>query len=292
MAIYSIKELEQISGIKAHTIRVWEQRYGIVQPKRTETNIRYYEDGELQILLKVALLKKHGLRISKIARMSQKEIAEQTAKLVKSDCSTPDNTMEQIIEAMVEMNETKFDQAIARKMEQCGFEHTLIHVLHSFQEKLPLLRLTNTFCPAQENFITHLIHQKLIAEIDNLPSPAIPDAPKYLLFLPKGYATEFSLQFMHYMLKQRGNKCLYLGVIQRLQDVQDAYARFFPDFLFTVIDENFTADVYPFISEISTLFPKTQIVLSGYIPDVQKLTSSGQVIVLQGPGDVCHFLNK
>ena len=177
MAIYSIKDLEKLTGIKAHTIRIWEQRYQIVMPKRTRTNIRYYDDNDLKYLLNVALLNKNGTKISKIAKMGEQEIAVKVAEL--SEVSFENTTqLDALTISMIEMDEYKFDKIISTNIDQLGFEKTMIEIINPFLEKLSVLWLTGSINPAQEHFISCLIRQKIIVAIDKVPFVTDSDAPK------------------------------------------------------------------------------------------------------------------
>ena len=170
MAVYSIRDLEKLCGIKAHTIRIWEQRYGIIKPNRTDTNIRYYHDADLNLLLNIVILNRNGLKISKIAKMSKEEIAEKVSAIseVHFDLSAQ---LDELTLAMVEMDEYKFDLILSTNIQQLGFEKTMIEVVYPFLDKLSVFWLTGSISPIQENFITNLIRQKLITAIDKEPVP-------------------------------------------------------------------------------------------------------------------------
>ncbi|MCC6723473.1 MAG: MerR family transcriptional regulator, partial [Saprospiraceae bacterium] len=131
MAIYSISDLEKLSGIKSHTIRIWEQRYGILRPKRTETNIRFYEDEDLQQLLNVALLNRHGFRISKIAEMSKEDLAEQVSQVSNFKYEL-DAQLDVLTLSVIEMDEIKFSRIFDKHVEQLGFERAMLEVVYPF----------------------------------------------------------------------------------------------------------------------------------------------------------------
>ena len=170
MAIYSIKDLEKLSGIKAHTLRMWEHRYKIIEPQRTETNIRYYLDEDLKFILNVALLNKNGIKISKISKMSKEEIAQKVAAI--SEINFEYGTqLDALTISMIEMDEFKFDRIISTNIQQLGFERTMLEIIYPFLDKLSLLWLTGSINPVQENFMSYLIRQKLIVAIDNESLP-------------------------------------------------------------------------------------------------------------------------
>ena len=182
MTIYSINDLEKLSGIKAHTLRIWEQRYGIIAPQRTPTNIRYYTDVQLRRLLNISLLNKHGYKISRIANMSDNEINSSVAQISARD-STIETHIDTLAMAMIEMDESKFEQIVGASILDIGFEHTMLYVIFPFLDKINLLYLAGSIKPAQEHFITGLIRQKIIVAIEHIPLRAQDAAPKFLIFL-------------------------------------------------------------------------------------------------------------
>ena len=188
MAVYSIKDLEKLCGIKAHTIRIWEQRYDIVKPKRTKTNIRYYMDTDLKILLNVALLNRNGLKISKIAGMSQDEIARKVSEISVIDFDG-DAKLDALMLSMIEMDELKFDRIVSTNIRQIGFERTMLEVIYPFLDKLSLMWLTGSIVPAQENFISNLIRQKIVVAIDSLPHSAGRTCNKFFCLFARGRKT-------------------------------------------------------------------------------------------------------
>lgn len=161
MAVYSIVDLEKLTGVKAHTIRIWEQRYGVITPKRTQSNIRYYQDDDLKQLLNIAILNKNGHKISRIAQMQPDEINETAAALSSIDISYGAH-LDALTIAMIEMDELKFDKIFNTHIQQLGFERAMTELIYPFLDKLSILWLTGSISPVQENFISFLIRQKLL----------------------------------------------------------------------------------------------------------------------------------
>ncbi|MBK7475067.1 MAG: MerR family transcriptional regulator [Haliscomenobacter sp.] len=264
MAIYSIKDLENLSGIKAHTIRIWEQRYHIIEPKRTKTNIRFYQDEDLKFLLNVALLNKNGFKISKIADMDRLEVAEKVAAISEINFES-DTQLDALTLAMIEMDEYKFDRIMTTNIAQIGFERTMLEVIYPFLDKLSILWLTGSINPVQENFMSYLIRQKLIVAIDKEPLPSGRDIRKFVIYLPEGERQELSLLFMHYLLKSRNNQVIYLGQDISLSDLKDACKIHRPHYLFTMITESFAKEsVQTYVDRLAESFPDAIILLSGY----------------------------
>ncbi len=264
MAVYSIKDLEKLSSIKAHTLRIWEQRYGIIKPKRTSTNIRYYEDSDLKLILNIALLNKNGIKISKIAKMSPPEIAEKVAAISEFNFEFG-TQLDALTISMIEMDEYKFNRIINTNIQQQGFEKTMMEVIYPFLEKLRLLWLTGSINPVQENFISNLIRQKIITSIDQEPLPAEKNSKLYLLFLPEGERQELSILFMHYLLKSRKNRVLYIGQDINLTDIRDACKIHQPDFIYTIISESFSRQpIQQYVNKLAEQCMPSQLLLSGY----------------------------
>lgn len=290
VAVYSINDLEKLSGIKAHTLRIWEQRYGIIEPKRTPTNIRYYQDDDLKFILNVALLKKRGVKISKIAKMSRREIAEMAASFSDVDISYS-TQLDALTISMIEMNEYKFTRILDTNIRQMGFEQAMMEVIYPFLEKLNVLWLTGSINPAQENFIGAIIRQKLIASVNELPVVTNPSKASFLLFLPEGERQELSLLFMHYLLRKRGLRSIYLGQDISLYDLKDACNSLHPHYIFTMISETFAKEpVQRYVDSMSETFPESEIILSGYQVIAQKVPSERNVHVIKSLPETLDFL--
>jgi len=210
VASYSIKDLEKLTGVKAHTIRIWEQRYKLITPQRTDTNIRFYTDEEVKRLLKVAALYHQGMKISKIASMSEYEI---NACILDIELS-PGNehaVLEKLTLAMMELSEesflTIFNQCIAER----GFKDTMLQLVYPFLQKVGVMWQVGDVHPAQEHFISNLIRQKLMAAIDKLYRPKQESDTKIILFLPEGELHELGLLFYSYLLQDMNYHVIYLG---------------------------------------------------------------------------------
>ncbi len=290
MAVYSISDLEKLTGIKAHTIRVWEQRYSVIQPKRTKTNIRYYNDEDLKLLLNIALLNKNGIRISRIAKMSSDELAEKVSAI--SEINVEYGTqLDALTLAMIEMDEAKFDRIIGTNIQQLGFERTMLEVIYPFLEKLSLLWLTGSITPVQENFISYLIRQKLIVAIDKEPLPAEHQGKKFLLYLPEGEKQELTMLFMHYMLKVRKHQVIYIGQDISIADLKDAWSIHKPDYVFTMITESFAKEpIQRYVDRLADLFPETHLLFSGYQIVAQEVYPPKNASVLKSLDEAIRFL--
>ncbi len=292
MAIYAIKDLEKLSGIKAHTLRIWEQRYGLITPKRTPTNIRYYDDEDLKFILNIALLNRNGIKISKIAQMNRSEITGKVSEL--SDFRFEDGAqLDALTLSMIEMDEYKFERIVATNIQQTGFERTMLEVIYPFLDKLSLLWLTGSIHPVQESFISNLIRQKLIVAIDKLPMPGGREVQKLLLYLPEGERQELTILFMHYLAKARGYHVVYLGLDVSLTDLRDAQRVLEPDFVFTMITETFGKEpVQRYVDKLSEVFAKSQVLLSGYQVVAQNVLAPDNTLILNSLEHTLDFLKS
>ena len=208
MAVYKIKDLEQLTGIKAHTIRVWEKRYGILNPERTDTQIRTYSDKELVSILNVALLNKSGLKISRIAEMSEKEVNQKVADLKGN--YVVETSYEQLVMSLVELDENLFKSTLSNLIEDFGLEVTFTNHLIPFLDKIGIMWLVGSINAAQEHFMSNLIRQLIITEIDKIEVPALKEKP-IMLFLPEHEWHEISLLFYQFVLRKMGKSTFYLG---------------------------------------------------------------------------------
>ena len=292
MTIYSIKDLEKLTGIKAHTLRVWEQRYGIIEPGRTKTNIRYYTEEDLKVVLNIAVLNRNGIKISKIAKMEETEILEKVAAISEINFEN-DVQLDALTLSMIEMDEYKFDRIISTNIQQLGFEKTMLEVIYPFLDKLGLLWLTGSIHPAQEYFMTYLIRQKIIAAIDSVPITMGVDVPKFLIYLPEGESQELSLLFMHYVLKSRRFKVIYIGKNISVSDIQDAHFIHQPDYIYTIISEAFIdPPLKEYVQTLKNNFPNTQLLLSGYQVLRQNIQEAPTIKVLKNLDETFTFLKQ
>ena len=292
MATYTIKDLERLSGIKAHTIRIWEKRYNIIAPQRTATNIRNYCDGELKKLLNISLLNRKGLKISKLAQLSNEELNEKINQLIQNYSDT-ESLVESMAIAMIDLDEVKLEKILSRTIMQLGFEETIIKILYPFLIKIGVMWQTGIINPAQEHFISNLIRQKLIVAIDGLISGNNPNSRKFTLFLPEGEFHELGLLFFHYLIKRRGHQVIYLGQSVPLNDLFETKRLKPANYLVTAFvsfrDGN---DIIDYSKTISDKFVDQTIYLSGKQTENIKDKLPKNVKIINSPGIFRDELNK
>lgn len=204
-AYYSIRDLEELSGVKAHTIRMWEKRYGVIHPGRTDTNIRFYGNDELRKLLNVSLLVRNGYRISAVSTMSEKELTGAVAGLAP----TGDEAWENLLLSLIELDESRFRRTFTGLTQELGFEQAVFQVIFPFFDRVGLMWQLGTINPAQEHFFSNLVRNRLITWAEELPLPE--DGPEVLLFLPEHEWHELGLLFYAGALRRRGYRTTYLG---------------------------------------------------------------------------------
>lgn len=263
MSTYSIRDIEQLSGIKAHTIRIWEQRYNFIKPKRTDTNIRYYDDEDLKLILNISLLKDNGHKISKISKMPIEDLKSEVQKITEQKLGYSDQ-IHALTLAMVDLDEKHFDKLISTNILQIGLERTITKIIAPFFNRIGILWQTGAINPAHEHFISNLIRQKLIVAIDGQITSLDENSKKFLLFLPEGELHEISLLISSYILQSRNHQVVYLGQSLPFPDLEIVYNIHRPDYLLSV----FTS--YPphngiqgFIYKLSDRFKGSTVLLSG-----------------------------
>jgi DNA-binding transcriptional MerR regulator len=264
MNAFTIKDLENLSGIKAHTIRIWEQRYNFLKPKRTTTNIRYYCNDELKTVLNIALLNKYGFKISHIDRMQPQEIREKILSLGDAR-AVQERIVNDLVQEMVDLDINKFEQILANYISSKGIERTVIQIIFPFLEKIGILWQTGHIIPAQEHLVTNIIRQKLIVAIESTVSHVKLDKT-FLLFLPEGEHHELGLLFMYYLVKSRGANTIYLGANVPLKDVEYVINLKKPDTVFvhlTATASNFNFD--KFLTNVQRYFSTVNTVVSGQL---------------------------
>lgn len=272
MGTYSIKDLERLSGIKAHTIRIWEKRYGLVEPTRTSTNIRTYCDAELKKLLNISILNRNGLKISKIAQLTNNEISSLVSKLTE-DPHDSDSQFESLYISMIDLDENLFEKILSRAIIQMGFEKMVIDLLYPFFNRIGIMWQTGTITPAQEHFISNLVRQKLIVAIDSIVSNESLNSKTFILYLPEQELHELGLLFMNYILKKRGHKVIYLGAMLPMESLV-AIEKLKPsDYVVTSVVGTMESPILEdYLSELSSKIPDKTIYLTG--KQVEELSST------------------
>ena len=289
MHSFTIKDLENLSGIKAHTIRIWEQRYSFLKPNRTGTNIRFYSNEELKILLNVALLNKFGFKISHIDKMDEEEISEKILSLNQLE-ALQDRIVNMLIKSMIDLDIEAFEDVLDNFIAAKGIEKAISQIIFPFLEKIGILWLTNHINPGQEHLVTNIIRQKLIVGIESIRS-TIKINKSVLLFLPETEYHELSLLFMNYMLKNKGVTTIYLGCSTPLIDVEYLANLKKPDYIYThltTLGPKFNFD--KFIENLSKNFSKTPVIISGQLTNTYEKKILPPINFKKSYAEVMEFL--
>ncbi len=259
---YSIKDVERLSGIKAHTLRIWEKRYGIIEPKRTDTNIRYYTDEELKKVLNIAILNNYGVKISKIVGLSNRELHQKVLEIGNEDVAE-NIQIESLVISMVEIDEARFEKILANCTLRLGFEQTILKIVYPFFKKVGILWQAGAINPAQEHFISNLIRQKLIVAIDGQSTMEKIGAKRFILFLPEGELHELGLLFYNYIIQKAGHRVVYLGQSVPLSDVSEVHKQNPADYIVTSTLATVTDDgINAFLKQLLKEFQSVPIILS------------------------------
>jgi DNA-binding transcriptional MerR regulator len=210
MITYSVAQVEALTGIKAHTLRIWERRYGFLNPQRTPTNIRFYTDDQLKKLLNFGILVRNGYRVSKLEKMNNQEIFEAVTGILADPDSEDRDEIKGLTLAMLEMNEEEFDNIFERQVIRKGFLKTITEMIYPFLQYVGVLWNTNKAMIAQEHFVSNLIRQKIVTAIERLSIPQ-QSAPAVVMFLLEGEDHEIGLLLANFIAKERGWRTYYLG---------------------------------------------------------------------------------
>ncbi len=261
MQQFSIKDLENFTGIKAHTIRAWEQRYDLLTPKRTSTNIRFYTDADLKLLLNIGLLNKLGYKISKIAEMTEKEM-----QAAISEANNPEGEEAHYLNmlklAMLNYDEALFHQIADHFLEQYSIRETFGRLFLPFMQHVGVLWLTSTICPAQEHFISNLIRQKLFSLTDEYKDEGTAEAPAddrlFVMFLPEQEIHDISLLLSQLLLRQAGKKTIFLGQSVPFEDLMQVEKKFKKvNFVSICTTHPSTNEVEQYLQRIKLTFAKS-----------------------------------
>jgi DNA-binding transcriptional MerR regulator len=222
--VFSIKDLENFSGIKAHTIRIWEKRYNILDPDRTDSNIRTYNEAELKKILNVSFLNRNGLKISKIARLDEDELTRSVMTISsKNDDRSKDFQPGKILTTAIRFNESLFREAISSLIEHHGLEHAYCRYIHPLLEKARILWQTGSLSRAQEQFIRNAIKHIIITE-DNLLKPISNNSDTVIAMInTSDNLTDNNFLFYKYVLKKRGFDIIFTGGILPASEVVEIY---------------------------------------------------------------------
>ncbi len=282
MRSYQITELEHLTGIKAHTIRIWEKRYKLIEPDRTSTNYRRYNDEQVKKLLNVSTLLSNGYKISKIAALSEKELhgeilESQSSISIDAICIVFINNM---LKAMISFDESAFEKNYNTVIDKFGLFDGMIKVFDPLLKKIDMLWAIDDVSTAQEHFALHLIKRKLMVATDLLPLSKN-KKKKFLLLLVPGEMHDMSLLFANYVIRSKGYETIYLGQDVPYENISLVIKQTKPNYILTFFTLAQDAkDVYNDLKNNIHLNESTRLLVSGNtaITDLLKNKLSAEII--------------
>jgi MerR family transcriptional regulator, light-induced transcriptional regulator len=259
---YSIKDLEVLSGIKAHTIRIWEKRYNLLEPNRTDTNIRFYTDGDLRRMLNVSLLVKHGFKISKVAEWDNEKLKNTILDVTRIKTSDSDY-IDRLLLSMVNFDYRGFIQLTNEIIQKMGIEEAVDKVFFTLFVRIGTFWQVGSIFPAQEHFVTHIIRQKLIVEIDRLENIHKKEAT-ILFYLSENELHELSLLYYTFLALKNSYHVIYLGQTVPFADLQKLNTQVKIDYVFTAfVNSILKEDLEKYLADVKDLFDKQKIFITG-----------------------------
>lgn len=292
MQRYSIKDIENITGIKAHTLRIWEKRYKIPEPRRTPTNIRYYTDEDLRQILNIGILRKHGHKISQIVNYAPEEMTRLLLELASSD-ENEKALIDRLVLAMLEIDEIRFEHVLSDCIVRMGFENAVLEVVYPFLRRVGLLWQSKTVHPGQEHFVTNLIRERFIAA--NAAQGLWRRQPHktFLLFLPEGELHELGLLFHSFIIRKFGHRVIYLGQWVPLDSAFDIYEHTPVDYVLTsALSMGSTEELNSLLRNILDKFENVPVILTQHVDSQVELLRDGRLIVNYSLSQFKQLLNK
>ncbi len=283
---YTINDLERLTNVKKHTIRIWEKRYGIIQPQRTHTNIRYYNDADVRLLINIAYLNKIGHKISVLAKKTEAEITKDIQESAINNKNEAWLTL--FLNGIIDLNEQKMNELLERYLMKISFEQVITEMFYPLLEHIGLMWQISKINPAQEHFASNFIRNKVISEIDKLDCNYKANKT-FVLFLREEEYHELGLLFAHYLIKKTGFRVLYLGQsvpISDLNEIKDALLN--PIFLTSFINRNIKQDVPSYLKELSKTIAESNIWVMGSLTEM--LEENKTITVLKNPNHLKQLL--
>lgn len=285
MGVYSITDLAELTGVNAHTLRVWEKRYGLLKPQRTETNIRYFLDQDLVQLQHIVSLYNHGVKISHIAEMSPEAIQEEARRIATLAVNDDD----QFHQALLDMDVTRMETMLDNSIRKHGFESTLVGLVLPTIEKMEVWWLAGSIDEAHEACFRQLVKRKTIREIDALPHNC--KGPRVIMFLPKGNHQELNHLFMHFFLRKQGLCITDMGCDINLECASSALQKCDAECVIIVNEDPVHWQFGPFIRNLvqRTSLP---IIVAGRAADDDWSQYDGQVIAIDSIHETIRFVSR
>ncbi len=283
MTLYSIKDLEHLSGIKAHTIRIWEKRYGLLDPDRTDTNIRSYSDRDVRRILNVAMLVKSGYKISTVASFDEQKLQSEVIRINRNSID-PDKNIDQLLFLTVNLDSFGFEKLMNLIISQNGFRKTIEHVIFPFFERIGILWQAGSIFTAHEHFVSNLIRNRFIRETGNFESSEA--SKSVLFFLRENEWHELSLLYFNFLAAQAGLRCVYLGQSLPFEDLANLLTASKYDFVCTsFIHAIEKPEIERYLANLSLVFNQDKILIAGRQVAIHKPKLPSNVVVIRNSND-------
>ncbi len=291
---YSISDLEQLSGVQAHTIRMWEQRYNALVPHRSAGNTRFYDDDHVVKLLNIVSINQKGYKISKICELTQEAINELIEIDIQETFSENQQFEFYILQLLsfgITYNEADFDKLLSKCVEDNGLNLTYNAVIYPLLVRLGLMWRKDTICAAQDHFLVNIIRQKISAAINDLPLAKRNKKP-WVLFLPHDEAHEIGLLFANYLLRKAGKRVIYLGSRVQLAAITDLIAQNeVGNLMLFMAKTQLVPEAQMYIDEIARTFKKVNVYLAGSQNLIQNLILPKRIKWLKNSAEFESIIN-
>lgn len=287
---YSIKDLENFSGIKAHTIRIWEKRYGILEPGRTDSNIRMYNETELKKILNVAYLNRHGLKISKIAVLDDDELTGKVMEVSSiNDDPSQDFQPGKILMSALRFSEEQLREALVPIIKTYGIETAYVNYLHPLIVKAGILWQTGTLSKAQEQFVKNTIRQLLVIEDFNLEAKHTQNGSSVAMINMSDYLSDDNFLFYKYILRKRGYEVIYTGGTLPASEVSEIHkVKAFKILIINSGSFDFDSKRLEYFRNIAKLHSIKKVMLTDYPGNIDR-KSAEKILITKDPSD---FISK
>jgi len=290
MTFYSIKDMEHLSGIKAHTIRIWEKRYGLLDPDRSDTNIRSYSDKDVRRILNVAMLVKNGYKISAVALFDEQRLQLEVIRINRNS-TEPDKNIDQLLFLTVNLDTFGFETLMNLIISQNGFKKTIEQVVFPFFERIGILWQTGSIFTAHEHFVSNLIRNRLIREIGNFESNE--SAKSVLFFLRNDEWHELGLLYFNYLAAEAGLRCVYLGQSLPFEDLSNLLTAQKYDFVCTsFIQAIEKAELEQYLANLSFVFNQNKILIAGRQIGLNKPRLPSNMVVVKNSNDFIRWITE
>ncbi len=292
MELFSISQLSSFSGIKPHTIRIWEQRYDALQPNRSEGNTRYYDSSQLRRLLNIVSLMESDYKISELCTMPDKKLFKLINELLQAEVSKNEATeyfISQLIAAGMSYDEPHFEKIFSHSLLRYGIKDNYIKIIYPMLVRIGLMWAGDTIPPAQEHFISNIIRQKIFTSIDALPPPESP-AGSWLLFLPENESHDIGLLVANYIIRLFGKKVIYLGSNVPFESLISAVADTSPqNLLLFLVHRDQPQKIETYLSKLNNTFPDRKTYVAGNSA-ISRLKTEKKINLLQSVDDLEQIL--